>query len=170
MPALGRTLLVMSATMLVLVAATTRGSATAKSATAVSTAAVHRQTLFGLNVPSLQALDESESALRARSAIVGTFADWEHTPDFPTGLAEAINERGAVPLISWEPWDWDRGVEQPEYALRRIVAGDHDALIDRWATQVAAYRRPVLLRFAPEMNGDWRPWSIGLNGNRAPEY
>jgi len=28
----------------------------------------------------------------------------------------------------------------------------------------------VLLRFAPEMNGDWRPWSIGLNGNRAPDY
>jgi beta-mannanase len=28
----------------------------------------------------------------------------------------------------------------------------------------------VLLRFAPEMNGDWRPWSTGLNGNRADEY
>ena len=128
---------------------------------------MHGQTLFGLNVPSLQALDDSESALRARPAIIGTFADWEHAPDFPIALARAINDRGAVPLISWEPWDWDGGTEQPAYALRRIVAGDHDALIDRWATQVAAYRRPVLLRFAPEMNGDWRPWSIGLNGNRA---
>ena len=118
----------------------------------------------------MQALDESESALRARPAIIGTFADWEHAPDFPIALAEAINDRGAVPLISWEPWDWDGGTDQPAYALRRILAGDHDALIDRWATQVAAYRRPVLLRFAPEMNGDWRPWSIGLNGNRADEY
>ena len=66
------------------------------------------QTLFGMNVPSLQALDESESALGARPAIVGTFADWAHTPDFPLELAEAINDRGAVPLISWEPWDLAR--------------------------------------------------------------
>ena len=47
-------------------------------------AAVQGQTLFGLNVPSLKALDGSESALRARPAIVGTFADWEHTSDFPS--------------------------------------------------------------------------------------
>ena len=178
MPARGRTLLVMAATLLALVAAATGRSSTATSAiafggeraSAARAATVQRQTLFGLNVPSLAALDESESALRARAAIVGTFTDWEHTSDFPTELAEETNDRGAVPLISWEPWDWDRGVEQPKYALRRIIAGDHDALIDRWATQVAAYRRPVLLRFAAEMNGDWRPWSIGLNGNRAPEY
>ena len=58
-----------------------------------------------MNVPSLAALDEAESAIGARAAIVGTFADWEHTPDFPRELADAINERGAVPLISWEPWD-----------------------------------------------------------------
>ena len=164
----------MSAIVLAIVAASTGRSSTATSAIArgredastVRGATAHEQTLFGLNVPSLQALDESESALRARPAIIGTFADWEHAPDFPIALARAINDRGAVPLISWEPWDWDGGTEQPAYALRRILAGDHDALIDRWATQVAAYRRPVLLRFAPEMNGDWRPWSTGLNGNR----
>ena len=178
MPAAARKLLVVSAIVLALVAVSMGRSSAAKSATAsgregASTArgtTVHGQTLFGLNVPSLQALDESESALRARPAIIGTFADWEHTPDFPLAMAEAINDRGAVPLISWEPWDWDGGTDQPAYALRRILAGDHDALIDRWASEIAAYRRPVLLRFAPEMNGDWRPWSIGVNGNRAHEY
>ena len=177
MPA-ARRLLLTSAVVLAVVAATTGRSSVAESAIAVGRegastargATVHGQTLFGLNVPSMEALDDSESALGARPAIVGTFADWEHAPDFPIALARAINDRGAVPLISWEPWDWDGGTEQPAYALRRIVAGDHDALIDRWATQVAAYRRPVLLRFAPEMNGDWRPWSIGLNGNRPQDY
>ncbi len=128
--------------------------------------------LFGMNVPSLGALQESESTVRARAAIVGLFADWVHEPDFPAETARAINRRGAVPLISWEPWDsWiDEETDQPAYALRRIVAGDHDALIDRWAAQVASYRRPVMLRFAAEMNGDWRPWGIGVNGNRADEY
>ncbi len=64
----------------------------------------------------------------------------------------------------------DRRRDQPAFALRRIVAGDHDALIDRWAAEVARYRRPVMLRFAAEMNGDWLPWAIGVNGNRAREY
>jgi hypothetical protein len=178
MPAGARKPLVVSAIVLALVTAMTGTSSTAKSAFAgaregASTArgaTVRGQTLFGLNVPSMQALDESESRLRVRPAIIGTFADWGHAPDFPIALARAINDRGAVPLISWEPWDWDGGTGQPAYALRRILAGDHDALIDRWAAEVASYRRPVLVRFAPEMNGDWRPWSIGLNGNRADEY
>jgi beta-mannanase len=133
--------------------------------------AARGQTLFGMNVPSLGQLDASESAIGARAAIVGTFADWAHTPDFPRGLVAAICARGAVPLISWEPWDSSQGgVDQPPYALRRIVAGSYDPLIDRWATEVARYRRPVMIRFAPEMNGNWRPWATGVNGNRPGDY
>jgi beta-mannanase len=129
------------------------------------------QSLFGLNVPSLAALDASESAVGAKAAIVGTFADWAHTPDFPAGLARSVNGRGAVLLVSWEPWDSERGgADQPRYALRRIAAGEHDALIDRWARETAAYGRPVMLRFAAEMNGDWLPWSTGVNGNRRGDY
>jgi beta-mannanase len=124
-----------------------------------------------MSVPSLRALDDSESAVGARAAIVGTFADWTHERDFPSDLAAAINRRGAVPLISWEPWDsWAGTADQPEYALGRIVAGDHDALIDRWAQEIRAYGRPVMLRFAAEMNGDWLPWSTGVNGNRPGDY
>ena len=133
--------------------------------------ATRGQTLFGMNVPSLERLDDSESAVDVRAAIVGTFADWAHAPDFPHALARDVNRRGAVLLVSWEPWDSERGGEvQPRYALRRIIAGDHDALIDRWARQVADYERPVMLRFAPEMNGDWLPWSTGVNGNRSGDY
>lgn len=129
------------------------------------------QTLFGMDVPSLKQLDASEATVGARAAIVGTFADWAHTPDFPIGLTDAANKRGAVLLISWEPWDsWSGGADQPAYALRTIAAGDHDALIDRWATEIARYGRPVMLRFAPEMNGDWLPWSTGSNGNRPGDY
>jgi hypothetical protein len=129
------------------------------------------QALFGMDVPSLRQLDASESVVGARAAVVGTFADWAHAPDFPAGFAHAVNRRGAVALISWEPWDsWRGGADQPRYALRRITAGDYDALIDRWAEEVARYGRPVMLRFAPEMNGDWLPWSTGVNGNRRGDY
>jgi Glycosyl hydrolase family 26 len=128
-------------------------------------------TLFGMDVPSPAALDASESALGVRAAIVGTYSDWAHAPDFPSDLARRINARGAVPLISWEPWDsWQGGTDQPAYALRRIAGGDFDALIDRWAAQIAAFHRPVMLRFAAEMNGDWLPWSTGVNDNADGDY
>jgi beta-mannanase len=133
--------------------------------------ATRGQTLFGMNVPSLERLDDSESAVGVRAAIVGTYADWAHSPDFPRAMARDVNRRGAVLLVSWEPWDSERGgAKQSRYGLRRIIAGDHDALIDRWARQVAETRRPVMLRFAPEMNGDWLPWSTGVNGNRRGDY
>jgi hypothetical protein len=128
-------------------------------------------TLFGMNAPSLGALDASESALGARAAIVGSFADWAHTPNFPRAWASQVRSRGAVPMISWEPWDsWAGGAEQPAYALGGVAAGAHDELIDRWAAQIAAYGHPVLLRFAAEMNGDWLPWSTGVNGNGPGDY
>jgi beta-mannanase len=129
------------------------------------------QTLFGMDVPSLQALDSSQSAIGARAAIVGTFADWAHAPDFPRAFAAQVDARGAVPMISWEPWDsWRGGADQPAYALRRVAAGSYDRLIDRWAREIAGYRRPVMVRFAAEMNGDWLPWSTGVNGNRPGDY
>ena len=129
------------------------------------------QTLFGLDVPSLRQLDDSESVLGARAAVVGTFADWAHTPEFPSRFATGASARGAVALISWEPWDsWRGGVDQPRYALRRITAGDYDTLIDRWAAEIARYAHLVMIRFAPEMNGGWLPWSTGVNGNRPGDY
>ena len=130
-----------------------------------------RATMFGMNAPSLGALDASERAVGARAAVVGSFADWAHSPDFPAAWAGAVRGRGAVPMISWEPWDsWTGRVEQPAFSLDRVVAGDHDALIDRWAREIAAYGHPVLLRLAPEMNGDWLPWSTGVNGNGPGDY
>jgi beta-mannanase len=137
----------------------------------VGEAAPGDKTLFGMDVPSYAQLTASEDAVGARAAIVGTFADWAHAPDFPRGFAVAANRRGAVAMISWEPWDSQRGgADQPRYALRGIAHGAHDALVDRWAAEVARYGRPVLLRFAPEMNGDWLPWSTGVNGNAPGDY
>jgi beta-mannanase len=122
-------------------------------------------------VPSLEALDEAEAALGVRAGIVGTFADWANAPDFPREWVRDVEARGALPLISWEPWDaLDGRAEQPAYELAEIAGGRHDALVDHWAAQVAAHRRPVMLRFAAEMNGDWLPWSTGVNGNHPGAY
>ena len=43
----------------------------------------------------------------------------------------------------------------------KIIAGDFDTYIHRWARAAAAYGKPLILRFAHEMDGSWFPWSIG---------
>jgi hypothetical protein len=88
-------------------------------------------------------------------------------------LAQLDNVRayGAMPLLTWEPFDWRAGgVDQPRYRLRNIANGRFDAYLTRTAATIAAYGDPVLLRFAHEMNGSWYPWSEQVNGNRPGEY
>jgi hypothetical protein len=82
----------------------------------------------------------------------------------------AIGNRGATPILTLEPWDPSGGLEQPDWDLHSIIAGAHDADLRRWAAGLARLHRPVLLRFAHEMNGDWYPWSAGLAGNTPAEY
>ncbi len=92
-------------------------------------------------------------------------------PDFEPAAADAVRSHGATPMITWEPWDPSTGsASQPDYSLSRIAAGAHDALISRWASQMAAYGQPVWLRFAHEMNGNWYPWGAGVNGNSPSQY
>jgi beta-mannanase len=128
-------------------------------------------TAFGLNVWTLAELDASQSAIGSPPAVVGVFRDWAHAPNFPTALAASVASRGASLMIAWEPWDsWRDTASQPAYRLNNIALGKYDALVNRWAKQARDFRRPVLIRFAPEMNGDWRPWSTGVNGNPAGSY
>ncbi|YCQ22906.1 beta-mannanase (plasmid) [Arthrobacter sp. Z4-13] len=88
----------------------------------------------------------------------------------PISEMNAVRARGAVPLVTWEPWAWGGGVDQPAYSLDRIAAGDFDARITQWGQALAAWGYPVQLRFAHEMNGDWYPWAEGVNGNEPGDY
>ena len=92
---------------------------------------------------------------------------WGHR--FLPGLVNPVAERGMMPMITWEPWA-GAGRDEAQYALRTIVAGQHDALIRGFARGAAAWGKPYYLRFAHEMNGKWYPWSPGVNGNTATEF
>jgi len=95
------------------------------------------------------------------------YADF--TRPVPFAELNAVTARGATPVITWEPWLWG-GTVQPEYALARIAAGDHDAHLREWAQGLRRWGRPVTLRFAHEMNGNWYPWAEAVNGNRPGDY
>ena len=82
---------------------------------------------------------------------------------------DAVARTGAVPMVSWEPWLKPKNaVQAPTQRrglLRQIASGRHDLYIRRWARDARAYGKPILLRFMHEMNGNWYPWSVNINGN-----
>ena len=42
--------------------------------------------------------------------------------------------------------------------------------LDAWAKAAAAFDKPVVIRFAHEMNGVWYSWSEGAWGNQPGDY
>ena len=111
-----------------------------------------------------------EAAVGRSVDLVMWYQDFAHFPNFDPALANSVLDRGAEAMLTWDPWDHTGGVDQPRYRLARIIAGDHDEHIRRWARQIAAWNRPLYLRFAHEMNGKWNSWSEGVNGNQAGEF
>ena len=98
------------------------------------------------------------------------YRSWSLRGDFPAADADRVVAAGAVPELVWEPWDPAAGLEQPDYALDRVVAGDFDTYLTRWARQIRSWNQPLVIRFAHEANGDWYPWSAGVNTNTAADY
>ncbi|SCL35803.1 Glycosyl hydrolase family 26 [Micromonospora pallida] len=128
---------------------------------------------FGLSAPqvpwSRAEIDAVAAKAGARPNLLQYFVKW--TEEFRPDAVEAAYRQGAVPVVSWEPWAGGKDkVNQPDYALRRIIAGEHDEYLVRFATAVRDQRWPVGLRFAHEMNGNWYPWSEKRSGNRPGEY
>ncbi len=104
-------------------------------------------------------------------ALVGWYLDWAYGGNFNRSHADLIAERGAMPMLTWEPKDHTIiGPNQPAFTLARILGGEYDAFITGWARDVAAWGKPIFIRLAHEMNGDWYPWSPGVNGNTTPQY
>jgi hypothetical protein len=66
---------------------------------------------------------------------------------------------GAIPMISW------RGV-----AYQTILNGSSDKVITAAARNLARLGKPVFLRWAWEMNGNWYPWGGPENGNNPQGY
>lgn len=131
---------------------------------------------LGAAVPGLLArldgLDQMATALGSKPAVATSYESWSWKRTFATIVpqVDALRAWGAVPQITWEPWDPALGVNQPKYTLARIVAGDFDTYIKSWATDVKTYGYPLRLRFAHEMNGTWYPWCEGVNGNQPYDY
>ena len=157
MKARGRVLGTLMAAGVVTLVAMSTTPATALDA-APSTVA--NQPVFGWSTNTLAQTRAAEATLGMTAGALGTFADF--TTPFPAAWAKAAERRDVPLVIAWEPWDWSAAPgDQPRYALDRIADGSFDAYAHRWARAAAPYGSRIIVRFAPEMNGDWQVWNKG---------
>ncbi|HEX2121674.1 MAG TPA: hypothetical protein VHL59_08535, partial [Thermoanaerobaculia bacterium] len=134
-----------------------------------------KATLFGIydgGFPNTFAgMEQVENQINYKFPIVSFYSAWGDKPtqQFPLRMVETIHAMGSVPMITWEPWvvDFDerlrtnlRPLAEREYAsLAAIARGEYDFYIVPWARAAAAYRHPLFIRFAHEMNDPYRyPW------------
>lgn len=114
-------------------------------------------------------LDDVAAMVNENPSIVMSYKDFSQAA--PIADLNAVEARGATSLVTWEPWLWSgNGANQTAFALARITAGDYDAYIQQWGAALAAWGKPVMLRFAHEMNANWYPWAESANGNSAGDY
>jgi hypothetical protein len=71
-------------------------------------------------------------------------------------IADDINNN-RVPVISWQTSTWNAGLS--ENNMGAIAAGQYDTYLTNVAKKLKAYNKPIQLRFAHEMNGNWYGWS-----------
>ena len=93
------------------------------------------------------------------------------------GMVVSVYKRGAIPMITWEPWSPKRKPHTiakpsiaPAYRLSSITRGKYDPYIRSFARGVKSVRGPVMIRPMHEMNGTWYPWGGTVNGNKPADF
>ncbi|MYW45767.1 glycosyl hydrolase [Streptomyces sp. SID161] len=106
---------------------------------------------FGAAVPgaptSMESVDAYTRLTGKQPNLVEYYAAWGDGFD-ATGVRNAW-ARGALTLMSWEPFDTP---------VADIAAGRSDAYIKEYATAVRTLNLPVVVDFADEFNGHWEKW------------
>ncbi|MEU6231072.1 glycosyl hydrolase [Streptomyces sp. NPDC047042] len=126
---------------------------------------------FGVSTFHAPARATTAAAYRASGRhprILSYYQGWKQS--FSASDAELSYKQGALPLLTWEPRGANLDSDQPQYSLKRITSGYYDSYIIEFARDVKATGRPLALRFAHEMNGDWYPWSEVNSGNSRGDY
>ncbi len=166
----------------VLVTATAPDNAQATHAPRVLGAFIGKQTVGDTTADAgnmSTEIDAFTTKVGATPGVVMWYQAWGRTDgrqyfnfkgDNGIGVMDEVVSKGAMPMVTWTPRYPGQGTDQPDYALRKIIAGNHDAYITQWAKGAAAWKKPFYLRFAHEMNSKWQPWSPGVNGNTATQY
>jgi hypothetical protein len=78
---------------------------------------------------------------------------------------DVVRAHGSIPFLSWGPFPGNG-----TFTDAAIAAGDQDAYLTQWATEVKTWGHPLFLRLAWEMNGSWYPWGVGVRGTTPQQF
>ncbi len=119
-------------------------------------------------MPQLRALDTEVGSAPSE---LTWYQGWDEP--YPAQAVQSAWQNGALPMITWESKptiDSTPAQSDPAYALRDIISGNYDSYLQTFAQAVVAQGLPVVLRLDQEMNGNWFPWSEGINGNTSGQF
>lgn len=147
---------------------TSTGTAT-PTATATPSGAAAAIGVFISGAPGDMSLISTYAQKAGRApAIIMWYEDWK-TGTYPTQGVATVLQSGAMPVLTWEPWDGSNSsANQAAYKLTNITRGDFDPYIRQFARDAAASKQRVYLRFAHEMNGYWYPWGTAPGSQYTP--
>lgn len=110
------------------------------------------------------ALDEFSATVGRKPALVMWYQSWAEPLFYPEQL-ELLESRGAIPMVTWLPQAPGRKI-----SLQSIERGAHDDYLRTAARDATEWGKPLLVRFAHEMNGYWYPWGNGVRANGPGDY
>ncbi len=91
-----------------------------------------------------------EQTTQIYPSLTGKYIGWG-TP-FPSSVVLQDHTLGTTTIIVLEPTNVN---------LARIAAGKENSYLATFAAAEKKLNLPIILSFAPEMNGDWYPWGAG---------
>lgn len=108
------------------------------------------------------------SEIGASPAIAGAYFDLSSQPKNLKAFLDAVAGNGCVPFVTLDPKDWD----DPDSIYQRtftslILSGRFDDTLMALAGTLRDFGKPVVFRFAHEMNGDWYPYCGIFSGGGA---
>lgn len=103
---------------------------------------------------------------------VGFFLGWDQ--DYRPDAVTSAWQRGMLPLLTWESLPnlplSVRTTTDTDYAMSKILGGQFDAYIDRFAHDVKSTGLPIIIRLDQEMNADYYPWSDTAPYNKRGQF
>lgn len=91
--------------------------------------------------------------------------NWFNGIKYPKEAIHAIRKAGSVPFVRLMPRSTDEqdGAEEI-FTLQKIIDGEFDEYLKKWARDAKEDNIPLLVDFAVEANGDWFGYSGIFNG------
>ncbi len=127
---------------------------------------------FAFETRSQTRVKEVEGQIGRKFDLLMTYVQWGNPQNskIDTNFFSVFTSENKVPIITWEPWNPAAGVNQSNYKLSNITSGNFDPYIRSSAQAIKTYNKPIFVRFAHEMNGNWYPWGGTVNGNKPQDY